>query len=34
MPLPNMLLSELISVAVLTIVFIVVALWSFQRKEM
>jgi ABC-2 type transport system permease protein len=34
MPLPAMLLSELISVAVLTIVFIVVALWRFQHKEM
>ncbi len=34
MPLPVMLISELISVAVLTIVFIVVALWRFQRKEM
>jgi ABC-2 type transport system permease protein len=33
MPLPNMLLSELISVAVLTIVFIVMALWRFQHKE-
>ena len=34
MPLPVMLLSELISVAVLTIVFIVVALLSFQHREM
>ncbi len=34
MPLPVMLISELISVAVLTIVFIMVALFSFQRKEM
>ncbi len=34
MPLPVMLLSELISVAVLTIVFIVVALWRFQSREM
>ncbi len=33
-PLPPMLLSELISVVVLTIVFIGVALLSFQRKEM
>ncbi len=33
-PLPAMLVSELISVAVLTPVFIVVALWRFQRIEM
>ncbi len=34
MPLPPMLISELISVSALTIVFILVALWKFQRKEL
>ncbi len=33
-PLPPMLISELISVSALTIVFILVALWKFQRKEL
>jgi pimeloyl-ACP methyl ester carboxylesterase len=33
MPLPAMFISEIISAAVLSIVFIAVALWRFQRKE-
>jgi hypothetical protein len=33
-PLPTMLVSELISTAILSIVFILVALWRFQRKEL
>jgi ABC-2 type transport system permease protein len=32
-PLPAMFISEIISAAVLSIVFIVVALWHFQRRE-
>ncbi len=32
-PLPAMFISELISTAVLSIVFILVALWRFQRRE-
>jgi ABC-2 type transport system permease protein len=32
-PLPAMLISEITSAVVLTIVFILVALWRFQRKE-
>jgi ABC-2 type transport system permease protein len=32
-PLPAMFISEIISAAVLSIVFILVALWRFQRKE-
>lgn len=32
-PMPTLFISELISVAILTIVFIVVALWRFQHKE-
>jgi ABC-2 type transport system permease protein len=33
MPLPSIFVSEVISTAVLGIVFILVALWRFQRKE-
>jgi ABC-2 type transport system permease protein len=33
MPLPAMFVSQVISAAVLSIVFILVALWRFQRKE-
>jgi ABC-2 type transport system permease protein len=33
-PLPAMFISEIISAAVLSIVFIGVALWAFRRKEM
>jgi ABC-2 type transport system permease protein len=32
-PLPTMFISEIISAAVLSIVFILVALWRFQRRE-
>jgi predicted secreted protein len=32
-PLPAMMVSEVISTTVLSIVFILVALWRFQRKE-
>ena len=33
MPLPAMFVSQVISAAVLSVVFILVALWRFQRKE-
>ncbi len=34
MPMPAMLVSQVISTAILTIVFIVVALWRFQHQEL
>jgi hypothetical protein len=33
MPLPAMMVSQVISTAVLSIVFILLALWRFQHKE-